>query len=86
MSLDALIEERVNDAVEKAVANLQPHDEWMSVQEVADYTRLSKSYFDNARSLGARNQPNYHRVGGRIVYKRSDVDAFMCQHRREVMA
>jgi predicted DNA-binding transcriptional regulator AlpA len=55
--------------------------EYISVQEVADYTGLSAKFWNNLRSNGGG--PVYVKLSARAVrYRRADVDGWMAERIR----
>ena len=73
----------VREEVRKVLPELLPSkDEYLSTKQVAAYTGLSVGFFEMGRSRGAKDQPPYHRVGRRIVYKRCEVDEWMDGRKR----
>lgn len=57
-------------------------DEYLNTKQVAEMTGLSISFFEVGRSLGAKDRPPYSRVGRRIVYRLSDVEAWIASRKR----
>jgi excisionase family DNA binding protein len=55
----------------------QVRDPLMVVKETAAYLRVSKSYLDKRRLTG--DGPAFVRVGRKILYRRSVVDAWLLQ-------
>ena len=53
-------------------------DELLTPREAADYRRTSIRTQDRERA--ERRGPRYVRIGTRIYYRRSDVDAFIAAH------
>jgi excisionase family DNA binding protein len=53
-------------------------DPLMTVKEAADYLRVSKSFLDKARLCG--EGPPFIRVGRKILYRKSAVDAWLTKH------
>ncbi len=51
----------------------------LTAAEAAAYIRMSKSWLDQGRVQG--KGPDFHRVGGAIRYRRSDLDAFLWANR-----
>lgn len=47
-------------------------------KEVADLTGFSKSYFEKGRCYGYG--PNFHRFGGKILYRLTDIEAWFVAH------
>ena len=73
----------VREEVRKVLPELLPsQDEYLNTKQAAAYTGLSVGFFEMGRSRGAQDQPAYHRVGRRIVYKRSELDAWLDTRKR----
>ena len=47
-------------------------------KEVADLTGFSRSYFEKGRCYGYG--PNFHRFGGKVLYRLADVEAWFAAH------
>ena len=56
----------------------------LSTAEAAQYTSVSKSFFEKAR-IGATETPGpqFIKVGRRVVYRRQDLDAWLDQFRAD---
>jgi predicted DNA-binding transcriptional regulator AlpA len=52
----------------------------LNVSDAAKHLGLSKSYLDKARVSG--NGPSYIKLGRRVVYQPSDLDAWLASNRR----
>jgi len=52
----------------------------MDTVEAADYCRLGKSTLEKLRLVG--NGPPYSKIGGRIIYDRTDLDTWIERHKR----
>lgn len=52
-------------------------DEWLCTKEVARLTRLSTSLFEKARLPGRWNGLPWYKIGGRVLYRRSEVQDWM---------
>lgn len=52
-------------------------DEWLCTKEVARLTKLSTSLFEKARLPGRWNGLPWYKIGGRVLYRRSEVLAWM---------
>lgn len=78
--------EAVRAIVREELATLlidQPKaDEYLNTTQVAELTGLSISYFEVGRSLGAADRPPYSRLGRRVLYRRSDVEAWIASRKR----
>lgn len=59
----------------------QASKDYMSVKEAAKYITVSSRSIDNYRSCG--DLP-FHKVGERVILKKSDLDAFMEKKRIDV--
>ena len=56
-------------------------DGFLATKQVATYTGLSTSFFEKGRVYGYG--PPYHRVRGRVLYRKSDVERWLADQRRE---
>lgn len=52
-------------------------DEWLCTKEVARLTKLSTSTFEKARLPGRGNGLGWYKVGGRVLYRKSEVLAWL---------
>ena len=52
-------------------------DEWLCTKEVARLTKLSASFFEKSRLSGRDYGPPWHKVGGRVRYRLSEVLAWL---------
>ncbi|TVR12262.1 MAG: DNA-binding protein [Salinarimonadaceae bacterium] len=52
-------------------------DEWLCTKEVARLTKLSPSFFEKSRLQGRNYGPPWHKVGGRVRYRLSEVLAWL---------
>ena len=52
-------------------------DEWLCTKQVARFTKLSTSFFEKARMPLRTDGPSWHKVGGRVRYRLSDVQAWL---------
>lgn len=52
-------------------------DEWLSTKEVARLTKLSVSFFEQARIRGRDSGPPWHKIGGSVRYRLSEVLAWL---------
>ncbi|MDH4986208.1 helix-turn-helix domain-containing protein [Aminobacter anthyllidis] len=52
-------------------------DEWLSTKEVARLTKLSVSFFEQARIRGRDGGPPWHKIGGSVRYRLSEVLAWL---------
>ena len=52
-------------------------DEWLCTKEVAWLTKRSTSTFEKARLPGRWNGLPWYKVGGRVLYRRSEVEAWL---------
>ena len=55
-------------------------NEWLTTNEVADKLRISPRTLNNARSTGTGIVINFHKIGSRIFYEKSDVDNYIKRH------
>jgi excisionase family DNA binding protein len=53
----------------------------LSVREAAQYIGLSKTFLDHRRISG--NGPTFLKVGGRVLYERDALDAWLASCRRQ---
>lgn len=85
------IETTLRDLVREEIVKLLPElvpaksEEYLNSRQAADLCGLSRSYFEVHRSLGTENMPDPIRVGRRVLYKRSDIEAWL-DARRESAA
>jgi len=56
-------------------------DQWLCTKEVAAYTGLSASFFEQRRIYGGG--PTFYRIGRKILYKKQDVDLWLEARRCE---
>ncbi|GAB4228607.1 MAG: hypothetical protein Kow0032_09120 [Methyloligellaceae bacterium] len=61
---------------------VQP-DEWLCTKEVARLTKLSTSLFEKARLPGRWNGLPWYKIGGRVLYRKSEVLDWMTSFRVE---
>ena len=59
----------------------EPPKEFMNKKEAAKYISMSSRSLDNYRSVG--DLP-FHKIGAKIIFKKSDLDAFMANWRIDV--
>lgn len=52
-------------------------DEWLCTKEVARLTKLSTSLFEKARLPGRWNGLAWYKIGGRVLYRKSEVLAWL---------
>lgn len=52
-------------------------DEWLCTKEVARLTKLSTSTFEKARLPGRWNGLPWYKIGGRVLYRKSEVLAWL---------
>ncbi|RCW27147.1 hypothetical protein DFR48_103104 [Ciceribacter lividus] len=62
--------------------SVQP-DEWLCTKEVARLTKLSPSLYEKARLPGRWNGLPWYKIGGRVLYRKSEVLAWMDSFRIE---
>lgn len=77
MSLETVVREIVREELAVMLPEKVPGEKFLSTKEVAALTGLSVSYFEVKRSHDAPDQPPYSRIGRRIVYRRSDILAWL---------
>jgi excisionase family DNA binding protein len=53
----------------------------LTVEQAARYLSVSKSYLNKLRTTGGASLP-FHKLGSRVVYSVSDLDAYLDLHRR----
>lgn len=54
----------------------------MSVDEAAAYLRLSKATLNRLRLTGGGPKYAQAQPGSRVIYRRTELDAWLCQHSR----
>lgn len=52
-------------------------DKWLCTKQVATLTGLSVSFFEQARSRMRADGPPYHKIGGSIRYRLSEILAWL---------
>lgn len=52
-------------------------DEWLCTKEVARLTKLSASFYEKSRLSGRSNGLPWYKVGGRVLYRKSEVLAWL---------
>ena len=57
-----------------------PQSPFLNTREAASYLRLQPATLDRWRSI--RGGPTFRKLGGRVVYKKTDLDAFADAARR----
>lgn len=84
MNLDLAVREAVRDEVRRVLAELMPEQpsDFLTTKQVAEMTGLSVAFFEVGRSMSTPNQPPFHRVGRRVLYRRADVEAWLQARRR----
>ena len=50
----------------------------LNTRETARYLGVSEVFIKKRRRLGTG--PRFYRIGGRVIYKRADLDAFLQAH------
>jgi excisionase family DNA binding protein len=76
------LEETIKRAIEEALREAAPIPEYMNTIEAARYLGVSKQFLEIARHRGGG--PKFLKISSRMVrYKKSDLDEWMCSHRRE---
>jgi len=59
---------------------MQKQNEWLTTIEAAERLRVSPRTLNNARSTGTGIVINFCKIGSRVFYKKSDVDAYVEKH------
>lgn len=54
--------------------------EWMTTPEAAKRYKVSESFLNNLRHKGGG--PPFFKFGGRVLYRRSDFDAWLLERRQ----
>jgi predicted DNA-binding transcriptional regulator AlpA len=72
------------ERIEARLAVPAPAKEFLSVEEAAEFTGLSKVLLDEWRSRGG-NGPAYHKLGRRVLYSVTDLRSFAAQSRVEAL-
>lgn len=55
-------------------------DQWLTTEEVAKQLNISPRTLNNARSTGTGIVIEFLKIGSRVFYKKSDVDAYIEKH------
>jgi len=55
-------------------------DQWLTTEETAKELNISPRTLNNARSTGTGVVIGYTKIGSRVFYKKSDVDAYIETH------
>ena len=55
-------------------------DELLTTIEAAEQLRISPRTLNNARSTGTGIVINFHKIGSRIFYDKSDIESYIKQH------
>ena len=50
---------------------------WLTTKEAAKHLRISPRTLNNARSTGTGIVIAYHKIGSRVFYKQSDIEAYI---------
>ena len=83
MSFDNQLRAMVREEIKRLLPELLPgQDEYLNTKEVADLTGLSKAFFEIGRSHSSPDQPPYHKIGRRVLYRRADVMKWLETRRR----
>lgn len=79
MSFETAVRELIRSELKEILPTLlqEPKEEYLNTRQVAELTGLSVGFFEVGRSMGASDRPPYHRIGRRIIYKRSEVEAWL---------
>ena len=59
---------------------MEKQNEWLTTIEAAEQLRISPRTLNNARSTGTGIVINFHKIGSRIFYEKSDVDNYIKRH------
>ena len=59
---------------------MDKQNEWLTTKEAANQLRISPRTLNNARSTGTGIVIEFHKIGSRVFYKKSDVDAYIEKH------
>ena len=62
------------DEVLQIVKGKQPSDKWMDINDVCEYTSMSKS---SVRRACADSRLNYSNTQGKFLFKKSDVERWI---------
>ena len=54
--------------------------------DAARYLGLSPHWLNQLRSRGSSDQPRYHKVGKRVLYRIADLDDWLAQHLQVIRA
>ena len=68
----------MNEAAEATTVTTSPPMAYFDWQQAEDYTRLSRSFLRRQVVAGSLT---VIRAGGRIIFRRDDLDAFLTRHR-----
>jgi len=55
-------------------------DKWLTTEETAKELSISPRTLNNARSTGTGVLISFTKVGSKVLYKKSDVDAYIDEH------
>jgi len=55
-------------------------DQWFTTQQAAEELNISPRTLNNARSTGTGVVIEFLKIGSRVFYKKSDVDAYVEKH------
>jgi len=55
-------------------------DKWLTTEETAKELNISPRTLNNARSTGTGVLISFTKVGSKVLYKKSDVDAYIDEH------
>jgi len=59
---------------------MEKQNEWLTTIEAAEQLRISPRTLNNARSTGTGIVINFHKIGSRIFYDKSDIEAYIKRH------
>ncbi|MEO1015361.1 MAG: helix-turn-helix domain-containing protein [Pseudomonadota bacterium] len=85
MDLESRVRAIVRDELAKFHEDKSAQDEFLNTKQVAELTGLSVPFFEMGRSRSAEDQPPYHRVGRRILYRKQDVLDWLEGRKRGVL-
>ena len=77
---DDTLADRVAEKVLAKLTGGSSSDEYLDTAELSELIGLAKVTIEQWRARG--DGPAYSKVGRRVVYKRSDVDAWLDEHKR----
>lgn len=83
LDLEPRIRAIVNQIVDEKLSQIQsdPLDALWTTEEAAKFLKLSKSHMNAMRSRSDLDGPNFFKLGGRVVYRKSDVIKWVANRR-----